>query len=118
MGSPNLCSAQCTVGEGQTWQEVGECLSKRVDVVICKPRQEEIGRATTSSGTSGSRTSSAASASGSQGAASSASGSASGSAAPATGGANAVGVVHVGGPKAGVVLFAMLAVGSFAGMML
>lgn len=123
-GYPNLCSAQCIVDEGQSWQEVGECLSKRVDVVICKPREEEIRKPTSSSeaGGSQSRTSSAASASGSGSAAagSSASGSGSGSASvpPATGAGNVVGVVHVGGSKVGVVLFAMMAVGSFAGMML
>jgi hypothetical protein len=122
-GSPNLCTAQCAAGEGQTWQELGECLSKRVEVVVCKPAFEEIGR----NGTSGSsgvasrtqtqtqtqtRTSSVVA---------SGSGSATGSAShpvASTGAGSAVGVVHVGGSKAGVMLFAVLAVGSFAGMML
>lgn len=119
MGEPNLCSAQCTVGQDQTWQDLGECLSKRVNVVVCKPRLEEIGKpaASGSSAASGSRTSSAgASASGS--ASRSASGSGSGSVAPVTGAGNVVGVVHVGGSKTGVALFVMLAFGSFAGMML
>lgn len=113
-GEPNLCSAQCTVGEGEGWQDVGECLGKRVDVVICKPRQEEIGSVVASSSASGM---SSGSVSGSATRSASGSASGSGSAPPSTGGGN-VGVVHVNGSKTGVVLFAVLAVGSFAGMML
>ncbi|KAH7408403.1 hypothetical protein DE146DRAFT_675450 [Phaeosphaeria sp. MPI-PUGE-AT-0046c] len=119
MGDPNLCSAQCTVGKDQTWQDVGECLSKRVNVVLCKPRFEEIGSASSRASLSMSetRTSSVgASASGSESVSRNASGS--GSVSPANGAGNVVGVIHVGGSKTGAVLFVMLALGSFAGMML
>ncbi|KAF1912613.1 hypothetical protein BDU57DRAFT_523003 [Ampelomyces quisqualis] len=119
IGEPNLCSAQCSVGPGQSVLDLGECLSKRVDVVVCRVGASGDGMAggspSQSAGQSGSRTSGAstgASASGSQ------SGSASGSASVSTGIGNAVGVVHVGGGKMGVVVFSMLAVGSFVWMLL
>lgn len=107
MGSPNLCTAQCSVGaeDGQTWQEVAACLNKRVDVVVCKPAFNEIANGTTASQ---SRTS---------GAGGSATSSASLPAA-STGAGNMIGVAHVGGSKTAVALYAVLAVGSFAGMML
>jgi hypothetical protein len=95
-GSPNLCSAQCTVGMGQSWQELGECLSKRVEVVVCKPADAEVGNGTQATPSR----------------------SATGSVTLSTGAASAVGVGHVGGSKAGVVVFAVLAIGSFAGMLM
>ncbi|KAH4118776.1 hypothetical protein HBI04_043910 [Parastagonospora nodorum] len=116
-GHPDLCTAQCAAGEGQTWQEMAECLSKRVEVVVCKPASGgffENGTRSTGYGSSGvasqTRTSSA-----------SGSGSATGSTSQTSGSAGAgstVGIMHVGGSKAGVMLFAVLAIGSFAGMML
>jgi hypothetical protein len=116
-GSPNICSAQCSVGNEQTWQELGECLSKRVEVVVCKPQFLEMGDDGNGSG-NGTRSS----ASGTQTRTSSESGSASASAtsqvSPSTGAGSANTVVHVGGSKAGVAVFAVLVLGSFAGMML
>ena len=119
-GSPFPCTAQCSVGEGKKWQDVGECLSKRVGVVVCKPRFEEIGNATASSSGGGSASASA-SASSSGGARTSGSGSgasASSSSSVATGAASKGGVVHTTTSKAGLVLFGLLAVGSAVGMLL
>jgi hypothetical protein len=120
-GSPNVCTAQCTAGNGQTWQELGDCLSKRVEVVVCRPAFIEIGR----NQTEGSGVSSSVSASQTKSSTSSGVGSASASGSGAqvsgsqsTGAGSAVGVVHVVGSKAGVALFVVLAFGSFAGMML
>ena len=114
IGDPNLCSAQCSVDEGQSVQDLGECLSERVDVVVCRVvagGNATVGGSSSSSATgSQSRTSASMSAS--------ASTSQSGSAAPSTGAGNALGVAHVGGGKKGIVVFGMLAVGSFVGMML
>ncbi|KAF2035767.1 hypothetical protein EK21DRAFT_106612 [Setomelanomma holmii] len=116
-GSPYTCTAECAVGDGQTWQELGECLTKRAEVVVCKPAYEEIGRNQTTSSVGSSATGStrtSASGSGSV----SASGSGSGArASGSTGAASTVGVTHVRGVKAAVGIFVMLAVGSVAGML-
>jgi hypothetical protein len=114
----NTCSAQCSAGEGQTWQELGECLSKRVDVVVCKPAAVEMGNGTSSSAavvSSGRGTSTAAS-----GQTSGVSGtrSASGQVSQATGAGGRNEVGSVGGSKMGAVVFVVLAAGSFAGMLL
>jgi hypothetical protein len=92
-------------------------LSKRVEVVVCKPPNGgvfENGTMSTGSRSSGvasqTRTSSASGSESVTGIASQTSGSA--------GAGSTVGIVHVRGSKAGVMLFAVLAVGSFAGMML
>jgi hypothetical protein len=109
----NTCSAQCSVGDEQTWQDLGECLSKRVEVVVCSPRWLEIGRNDTSSGTrSGTAGQSGTSVSGS------ASTSMAGQSSPSTGAAGMNAVAHVGGSKTGAVVFGLLAMGSFVGMML
>jgi hypothetical protein len=110
-----VCSAQCAVADGQTWQELGECLSKRVDVVVCKPMAAEMGNGT-SSATSSGRTS----ASGVSGTRTSASGSGSPTAqvSQATGAAGRNDVVNIGGSKMGAMVFGILALGSFAGMFL
>jgi hypothetical protein len=111
----NACTAECSVGDEQTWQNLGECLSKRVEVVVCQPRFSEVGRNDTSEGTR-SRTT------GQSGTGVSGSGSGSMSAtaqvSPSTGAGNMNAVAHVGGSKAGAVMFVLLAMGSFAGMML
>lgn len=105
-GGATLCTAQCTPGEGQTWQELGECLSERVEAVVCKPNAEEIGNSTNSASTaaSGSPTRSA-------------SGSGAVTSLP-TGAASTMGVVHSTSSKAGLVVFGLLALGSAAGMLL
>ncbi|KAH7076658.1 hypothetical protein BKA63DRAFT_510472 [Paraphoma chrysanthemicola] len=111
-GSPAPCTAQCVAEDGQTWQELGECLSKKVEVVVCSPRFIEIGRNESTRSVRPSATSSGTLA---------ASGSGSGSGAQAsgsTGAASAVEVVHVKGVKAAVGMFVLLAAGSAAGMLL
>jgi hypothetical protein len=107
MGDPNLCTAQCAIGveDGQTWQEVAACLNKRVNVVVCKPAANEIKNGTTASQTQTSGAAMSSSATASLPAAS-------------TGAGNVVGVSHFGGSKTAVALYAVLAIGSFAGMML
>jgi len=117
LGSPLPCTAQCFVDGKQTWQDLGQCLSKRVSVVVCKPDSSEIGRDTQSSsrpaGSSApsgnapasSATRADASPTGSNGAASSVPTAAASS-------------VHETFSKAGVVVFALLAVSSAAGMFL
>jgi len=113
-GTPNPCIAQCVAGVGQTWQELGECLSKRVEVVVCKPAVGEIGDGRTGSAT-GSQTTSGALGS----ATLVASGSGTGSQVlGSTGAGSVVGVEHVRGSKAVVVVFGVLAFGSFAATLL
>ena len=113
-GTPNPCTAQCVAGDGQTWQELGECLSKRVEVVVCKPAFGEIrdrrGGSANGSWTTGSALGSAtlvASASGTGG-----------QALGSTGAGSVVGVEHVRGSKVVVVVMGVLAAGSFAGTVL
>jgi hypothetical protein len=111
-GSPYPCTAQCVAEDGQTWQELGECLSKKVEVVVCKPAFNEIGRNETTTRVGPSATGSGQPA---------ASGSSSGSGAQAsgsTGAGSTVGIVHVKGAKVAFGVFVMLAVGSAAGMLL
>ncbi|KAF2831162.1 hypothetical protein CC86DRAFT_135546 [Ophiobolus disseminans] len=116
-GTPNPCTAQCVAGNGQTWQELGECLNKKVQVVVCKPADGEIARS--SSGGAASQTSSGVGSATTGRPSGTASGSASGGQASAYIGAGSmVGVAHVGGSKTAVVVFCILAVGSFAGMLL
>jgi hypothetical protein len=106
-----VCTAQCRTKDAQTWQELGECLAKRVEVVVCKPPFDEIAKNGTNetSGSSGTTASRTASRSGST-----SSTHASGS----TGAGNVVAVAHVGNPKSAMMVFVILAVGSFAGMLL
>jgi hypothetical protein len=113
----DVCSAQCAVAEGQSWQELGECLSKRVDVVVCKPMAAEMGNGTSSSAASSGKTSGASLVSGTRTTAG-ASGSPTAQVSQATGAAGRNDVVNVGGSKMGVVVFGILALGSFAGMLL
>jgi hypothetical protein len=110
-GSPNVCTAQCRAKDGQTWQELGECLAKRVEVVVCKPPCDEIAK----NGTTGSSSASSLTASSTA----SRSGSASSThASGSTGAGSVVAVAHVGISKSAIVVFAVLALGSFAGMLL
>jgi hypothetical protein len=109
-GSPNVCTAQCRAKDGQTWQELGECLAKRVEVVVCKPPFEIAKNGTTGS-SSGSSMTASSTVSGSGSASST---HASGS----TGAGSVVAVAHVGNSKSAIVVFALLALGSFAGMLL
>ncbi|KAH8732986.1 hypothetical protein GQ44DRAFT_721216 [Phaeosphaeriaceae sp. PMI808] len=114
-GSPNVCTVDCVAENGQTWQELGECLSKRVEVVICKPDFSEIGRNRT--GESSARSSTPAN----QSRSSSGTGSATNSptqTSQSRGAGSTVSVTHISGSKAAAVLFAVMAVGSFMGMVL
>jgi hypothetical protein len=42
-GNPGMCMIQCTINDddGVTWQQVGECLQKRVKEVVCMPQYIE-----------------------------------------------------------------------------
>lgn len=122
-GQPGICMMQCYVDEslGMTWQEVGECLQKRVKEVICMPEYEERndtvrtgsveGTGTAQVGGSISATlptaSSAASGIGQ-----------SASVAGSTGAAPSLDVVHASSSKTGMFALLLLAVGSAAGMFL
>lgn len=116
-GNPFLCSAQCTPKEGQTFQELGECLSKRVQYVVCKPARAEIGNGTQTASRSSASSAQSTSASGTASGSASRSASASGSAAASqsTGAASAVQATT---SKAGFMVFGVLALGTFAGMLL
>jgi hypothetical protein len=131
MGSPFPCTASCSTTDGQSFLELGECLSKRVDVVICSPPFDQINRNLTdpegaSSSGSGSGSMSQSTSSGmmseSGSAAASTGGDASASGSPSsvdsTGAASAVGVTHGASSKAGLVVFGIMALGSAAGMFL
>jgi hypothetical protein len=131
-GSPFPCTASCSTTDDQSFLDLGECLSKRVEIVICSPPFDEINRnltdpdAASSSSSSGSSSGTAAqststetmSESGTASASSDASASASTSAAGSTGAASAVRVVHGASSKAGLLLFGIMAFGSAAGMFL
>lgn len=114
MGDPMLCTAQCTPQDGQTWEDLGECLSKRVEVVVCKPDQAEIATGAPQQA-SGSAAPSTASASGTQSGSASASGPAQVS---GTSAATSVHAVQANTSKAGLVIFGILALGSAVGMFL
>lgn len=108
-GSPGTCTAQCRAEDGQTWQELGECLSKRVEIVVCKPQFSEIGRNNTQqSSVSGAQSSPTRAASGAS----------SGVLQASTGGASSLDAAHATFSKAGLVVFGILALGSAAGMFL
>ncbi|KAF1946344.1 hypothetical protein EJ02DRAFT_367703 [Clathrospora elynae] len=114
-GSPYTCTAECRAEKGQSFQQLGECLSKRVEVVVCSPQFEEMG----GNGTEGGGGSSLAAQSTSGKASASASGTASASAArssmPA---ASTGGVGQTASLKFGLLVFGTMAVGSAAGMLL
>jgi hypothetical protein len=116
-----ICMVQCTVneGDGVTWQQVGECLQKKVKEVVCMPRYEERWKNQTreSMWSEYARTrtggSSQATAKGTgTGQAVSASATAS------TGAAASFDVVHASSSKMGLFTFLLLAVGSAFGMFL
>ncbi|KAI8939862.1 hypothetical protein NX059_003596 [Plenodomus lindquistii] len=119
-GDPMLCTAQCTPQDGQTWAELGECLSERVEVVVCKPNQAEIGSGATQTASTSSARSSA-SASGTPSASASQSGSVSASSVVQASGSSAATSLNAAPAttsKAGLVVFGILALGSAAGMLL
>jgi hypothetical protein len=111
-GLPTPCTAQCTIGDEQTYDELRACVKKRVPGYACQSKADatEPGNGTESS-------SATPSASGGAANSSSASGGAARSSS-ASGAGSAVGVAHVGGSKVAVLTFGVLAVASFAGMML
>ena len=121
-------SLHSVVLDGQSFLDLGECLSKRVEIVICSPPFDQIDRNSTDpdAASSGSGSGTAAqstpagtmSESGSASASSDTSASASTSAADSTGAASAVGVTQGASSKAGLLLFGIMAFGSAAGMLL
>src|SRR5690242_17733171 len=110
ISNPGICMMQCTIGEGSTWQQVGECLQKRVKEVVCAPefdkRSPRASRRSTTAGVTVSATRP-----GGDGA-SSATGAAS------TGAAASVDVVHANSSKLALFAFGLLALGSAVGMFL
>jgi hypothetical protein len=115
----DACTGVCRVGEGQTGKEVGECLAKRVEVVVCKLGEGEVASASSvMSSRVASSTGSSAGSTRSASASASRSASASTAASQSASAGNAVGVVNVAHSKVGAVVFGMLAMGAFAGMML
>ncbi|KAF2789051.1 hypothetical protein K505DRAFT_365963 [Melanomma pulvis-pyrius CBS 109.77] len=109
-GGEIMCTATC-VAEGQSWQELMSCLEKRAPLVVCKPDYLEIDRNETAPVSGSGNTASATGAgltqtTGGAGASSS------------TAAASALNVTHAPVSKAGFALFAILAVGSAAGMFL
>lgn len=125
IGKPFPCSAQCLASNGQTWQDLGKCLSQRNSIVVCKPDNAEIGSAVSSSA-SASASASASKAASSGGAAGS--GTSAGGAASSTGGAaqpskqsagaSSLDVTHATVSKAGLFVFGLVALTSAAGMFL
>lgn len=116
LGSPMLCTAQCKPKDGQTWQELGECLSKKVEVVVCKPAFAEIPTGavpTASASASGSNAPSTTSASGTHGGAASGPSQASG-----TGGATGTFATPATTSKVALVVFGIVALGSAMGILL
>ena len=125
LGMPLPCTAVCEVEDGdeQGLRRVGECLSKRVGVVVCSDRQG--GNGTESDGSSSSTSSagqtstSSRAASGTASLGASASSSAGATPSASTGGAGK----GFGGQKgevskAGLMVFAILALGSAVGMLM
>lgn len=113
--SQTKCAGTCQA-IGQTWQELMSCLTKRAAIVVCKPDSEEIGAIPSSSPVVWHSTGTQ-----SQSTSTWDLGDETAIHVPveiSTGAANSVNVVHVRVSKAGVALFAMLAVGSAAGMFL
>lgn len=113
------CTAGC-VAKGGDWKGLGECLSKRVGVVVCKPADSDIavsgslsasqsstGSAVGSGTTSGLAASRSASGSGGQ---------ASASASASTGSGSGAGTIGKGGVKTAVIMFGTLAFISLFGM--
>lgn len=112
-GSPGICMMQCRIADNATttWQEVGECLQKRVKEVVCAPRYAERYHNDTDVGSGSAAAQNPTSTP-------TAGGSGSASAAGSTGAATSLDVVHVGGSKFGLAAFALLALGSAVGMCL
>lgn len=118
LGSPFPCTASCSITDGQSFLDLGECLSKRVEIVICSPPFDQIDRNSTDPDAASSGSGSGTAAQSTPAGTMSESGSASTSAADSTGAASAVGVTQGASSKAGLLLFGIMAFGSAAGMLL
>lgn len=121
IGKPFPCSAQCLASNGQTWQDLGKCLSQRNAIVVCKPDNSEIGSVVSSAASASA--SKAASSGGVAGSGTSAGGAASatgGAAQPSkqSAGASSLDVTHATVSKAGLFVFGLVALTSAAGMFL
>lgn len=117
-GSPFPCTASCSITDGQSFLDLGECLSKRVEIVICSPPFDQIDRNSTDPDAASSGSGSGTAAQSTPAGTMSESGSASTSAADSTGAASAVYVTQGASSKAGLLLFGIMAFGSAAGMLL
>ncbi|KAI1515561.1 hypothetical protein L13192_11627 [Pyrenophora tritici-repentis] len=119
LGMPLPCTAVCVIesGDEQTLRRLGECLSKRVGVVVCSDRERMNETESSSSSSSVGETSTSMAASGTASLSASLSGGATASA--ATGGAGkGVGVQRGDVSRAGVMVFGILALASAVGMLL
>lgn len=113
VSSPGICMMQCRIPDNATttWQQVGECLQKRVKEVVCMPIYEERFHSDTpvSTGSTSPLNPASPTKTGESGSA---------SAARSTGAAASIDIVHVGGSRLGLAAFALLAVGSVMGIYL
>ncbi|CAE7000540.1 hypothetical protein PTTW11_01095 [Pyrenophora teres f. teres] len=119
LGMPLPCTAVCQIdgGDEKALKRVGECLSKRVGVVVCSDREGK--NETESSSSSAGQTSTSSMASGTASLSRSASSSGKATASASTGGAGkGVDVQRGQFSKAGVIVFGILALGSAAGMLM
>lgn len=120
VGNPGICMIQCTIGDddGVTWQQVGECLQKRVKEVVCMPQYiERTDNSTVTWGSTVKSTPAAGTVSATRpGGATD--GTQAATAAPSTGAAILLNVVHTNTSKFGAVAFLLLAGVSVAGMLL
>lgn len=118
LGSPFPCTAQCKVKSGQGFEQLADCLRKRVEVVVCQPYYLERGNGSADAGGASASGSSAASTSAKGSASASGSARASGSGAVSQGVGSVVGVGNAGGAKVVGFVFGLMALGSAAGMFL
>lgn len=120
LGLPLPCTAVCWADGAQSFLDLGRCLSERVEFVVCSPPEEERGQEPegSSSGASASKTSAGETQTQTQTESASGTGGAEPTVTDSTGAASAVGGVHVGSTKAGLVVFGLIALGSAAGMFL
>ncbi|KAH6637962.1 hypothetical protein C7974DRAFT_451166 [Boeremia exigua] len=115
--SPGICMMQCIINDDTTtWQQVGECLQKRVKEVVCAPKYEERDHNATYPGAEESSLASVTVSTTQPGGAGDASRSA--SAAGSTGAAAIHDAVHASTSRLGLFAFSVLAVASAVGIFL
>jgi hypothetical protein len=107
LGTPLPCTSVCYASDQLSFLELGECLSKRVKVVVCSPPENERGEPKSSSSSSATKTNIATS-----------SGSSQATVTAAKGAASTVAGGQSVASKAGLVVFGLMAFVSAAGMLL